>query len=64
MSEEGSAGLLHRITKERNTDLGERVGRCEIVGKLRSKKKNNGQNIGNAMRRYRICKSSHGGMRN
>ena len=60
--------LLHKITKAndvegRSTDLGKKRRKTQNCGSV-AKQKENGQNIGNAMRRHRICKTSHGGMRN
>ena len=69
-SAEGSAGLLHKITKptmwrggggvqilEKEEEDVRLLDRCEA-------KEKHGQNIGNAMRRYRSCKTNHVGMRN
>ena len=65
-SAEGSPGLLHKITKptpwRRGAQILEKeedarlLDRCEQRG-------NNGQYIGNAMRKCRTCKTTPGGMR-
>ena len=68
-SAEESAGLLLKVTKptmwrgggqilEKEEEDARLLDRCE------AKKEKNGQHIGNAMRRCRVCKTNHGGMRN
>ena len=60
-SAEGSAGLSTKSQSQRCGGEEYRSWRGRrIVAKQKGKK---GQNTGTAMRRYRICKTSHGGMR-
>ena len=66
-SAEGSAGLLHKIKKptlwrggvqtlKEEEEDAKLLDRCEA--------KRNGQSIGNVTRKFKICRTSHGGMRN
>ena len=67
-SAEGSAGILFKNHKgndveERSTDLGEKRKKMRGCWTVVKQKEKNGQTIGNVMRRYRVCRTSHGGTR-
>ena len=66
-SAEGSVGLLHKITKPTMWRRGEKILKEEEeevrLLELCETKRKEWSKHWQAMRRYRICKTSHGGMR-
>ena len=64
-SAEGRAGLLHKITKPTMRRRGGQILKKEEDARLLDRceaKRKNEQSIGNVMRKYNICRTSHGEM--